>query len=181
MNNNSSPKDWIPAWHGTKIENLVSIIKYGLKMQGTRLPNGKCVPKTKYPNLSGMKNWENAIFATPCVICASTYSYDEFIAGYPYSSILIEIRIKPGSFTEHQSKELIGKVGGHDYLSVFHNEIYYRIPLDKDVVIKSIAFISYNFLDESREEVFNELQNLTKNEVTIKQRKELKELNNLFS
>ena len=47
-NHASTPYDWIPAWHGTKIENLESIIKYGLKPQGTKLPNGKFIPKTKY-------------------------------------------------------------------------------------------------------------------------------------
>ena len=149
-NHNSSPKDWIPAWHGTKLNNLESIIKYGLKSQGTKLPNGQIVPKTKYKPLKGsvydIKNWENAIFATPCAECASAYSFYEIGAAIIHSSIIIEIRIKPGCFTEHQSKELIGRVGGHDYLSVFHNDIYYRIPSAENVVIKSIVSISRTFL-----------------------------------
>jgi hypothetical protein len=37
-----------PAWHGTKIENRESIIKYGLKQQGAKLPNGKIITKAEY-------------------------------------------------------------------------------------------------------------------------------------
>ena len=50
-NHTSAPKDWISAWHGTKLKNLESIIKYGLKSQGTKWPNGQFVPKTEYEPL----------------------------------------------------------------------------------------------------------------------------------
>ena len=191
LNNNNlrNCMNWIPAWHGTKIENLESIIKYGLKSQGTKLPNGKIVPKTKFPPLKqyvlGIKNWEQAIFATPCINCASIYSFindpQDFFYGYYQSSILVEIRIKPGSFTEHQSKSLIGRVGGHGKYAVLHNEIYYRISNDKDVVIISIALISSSFLNEmiGKVEDYEESEEL--GEVIAKPRKELKELNNLFT
>ena len=87
----STPKDWIPAWHGTKLENLESIIKYGLKQQGTKLPNGQIIPKTEYIPLKEI----TTIFATPCLCCASKYSFHEIneIIGFPHSSSLIEIRI----------------------------------------------------------------------------------------
>ena len=190
--NNNNPRNymnWIPAWHGTKIENLESIIKYGLKSQGTKLPNGKIVPKTKYPPLKqyvlGIKNWEQAIFATPCINCASIYSFidcqQELFFNYYYSSILVEIRIKPGSFTEHQSKSLIGRVGGHGRYEVHHNEIYYRISNDKDVVIISIALISSSFLNEMIGEEYDYKEGEVWNEVIAKPRKELKKLNNLFT
>ena len=126
----STPKGWIPAWHGTKIENLESIIKYGLKQQDTKLPDGKKIPKTKYIPLKetvlGIKNWEKAIFATPCFSCASVYSFHEihWYYGFPHSSTLIEIRIKPGSFSEHQSREMIGYIPGHGYVTIYHNDTY---------------------------------------------------------
>ena len=191
LNNNNlrNCMNWIPAWHGTKIENLESIIKYGLKSQGTKLPNGKIVPKTKFPPLKqyvlGIKNWEQAIFATPCINCASIYSFindpQDFFYGYYQSSILVEIRIKPGSFTEHQSKSLIGRVGGHGKYAVLHNEIYYRISNDKDVVIISIALISSSFLNEMIGKVEDYEESEEVGEVIAKPRKELKELNNLFT
>ena len=67
--------DWIPAWHGTLFKNLESIIKYGLRLPETKLKNGKLTPKpTCSPdNVCGIKNWDKAIFATPCLDCASIY------------------------------------------------------------------------------------------------------------
>jgi hypothetical protein len=49
----------------------------------------------------GIPDWENAIFVTPLINCASMYSFNGLIVGYlyPHSSSLVEIRIKPGSFT----------------------------------------------------------------------------------
>ena len=193
-NHTSTTNGWIPAWHGTKIENLESIIKYGLKPQGTILPIGKFVPKTKYlpfkQYILGIENWEKAIFATPCPICASTYSsfYQKFftyfsVYKYLYSPSLIEIRIKPGYFTQHQSKEIIGNVGNHYYLSIFHNDIYYRIPSDKDIVIRSITFVNKFFLYKMRgeDDDYPEIIREKFDEVIAKPKKELQDLNNLFS
>ena len=186
-NHTSAPNDWISAWHGTKLKNLESIIKYGLKSQGTKLPNGQFVPKTKYEPLEeivlGIRNWQNAIFATPCPICASTYSDSDIDGEYFLASVLVEIRIKPGNFTQHQSKELIGRVGHHNFLKIIHNDTYYRILLDEDVTIKSITFISMEYLNETmgKESDYPESIREKFNEVIVKPRKELQELNNLFS
>ena len=180
----STPKDWIPAWHGTKIENLESIIKYGLKQQGTKLPNGKIIPKTEFIPLKevvlGIKNWEKAIFATTCISCASMYSFYEIDQeiGFPHSSSLIEIRIRPGSFTKHESKELIGYIcGGHDYRSIYHNDTYYRISSENDIAIKSITFISKSFLNMM---IFTE-DKKSFGDITLQPKKELEHLNNFFS
>ena len=179
----STPKNWIPAWHGTKIENLESIIKYGLKQQGTKLPNGKIIPKTEYiplkENVLGIKNWEKAIFATPCISCASMYSFYEIdkYNGFLHSSSLIEIRIRPGSFTKHQSKELIGYIWGHYYRSIYHNEPYYRISSENDIAIKSIIFISKSLLDI----MISPEDKIPNGDIILKPKKEFEYLNNLFS
>ena len=116
----SKAKDWIPAWHWTTIENLESIIKYGLKQQEAKLSNGKIISKAEYIPLKKIvlriKNWEKAIFSIPCISCVSIYYFYE-INGYnvfPHSSPLIEIRIRPGSFTKHESKELFSYICGHN-------------------------------------------------------------------
>jgi len=179
----STPKGWIPAWHGTKIENLESIIKYGLKQQGTKLPDGQNIPKTKYTPLKetvlGIKNWEKAIFATPCFSCASVYSFHEihWYYGFPHSSTIIEIRIRPGSFTKHQSEEMIGYIPGHGYATIYHNDTYYRIPSENDIAIKSITFVSRSFLQEMVEPEKRKMNE----HITIKPNKIMKDLNNLFS
>ena len=110
------------------------------------------------------------------------YSFNGLIVGYlyPHSSSLVEIRIKPGSFTQHLSKEFIGHVGGHGYFEVYHNEIYYRISSDKNVAIKSITFIGVSFLNEILGTI-EDYSNQYEREAIAKPRKELQELNNLFS
>ncbi len=128
----------------------------------------------------GIPGWENAIFATPCIKCASMYSFDSnFGFLYPHFSSLVEIRIKPGSYTQHFSKELIDRCGKHGCLRVYHNEIYYRISSDKNVAIKSITFVGLSFLKE----MLGTIEDYpSQYEETIAQpRRELKELNNLFS
>ena len=49
LNNKSTPQDWIPAWHATKIENLESIIKYCLKKQRNKITKWKKLSKNKIP------------------------------------------------------------------------------------------------------------------------------------
>ena len=55
-------KNWISAWHGTQFEYLESIVENGLKLPGSRLKDGKYVPKPKdiplKDEVSGIKNWE---------------------------------------------------------------------------------------------------------------------------
>ena len=58
-------KTWIPTYHGTKYKYLESIVEYGLKIPGSKLPNGLKTQKPIYiplnDNVSGIKNWESAI------------------------------------------------------------------------------------------------------------------------
>ena len=182
----SNSNDWIPAWHGTKIENLESIIKYGLKFPGTKLLNGNMTPHTTYLPFHGpfelIYNWENAIFATPCLNCASLYSFprvESFEYSYiPYSPFLVEVRIKPGCFTIHQSKELMNVVGGHAQISVYHDDPIYRISSEKNIFIKSITFVTKKFLNEMNE---TNIKDYSVKEIIVKPKNILNYLNNLFT
>ena len=71
----------------------------------------------------------------------------------------------------------------HNYLSIFHNDIYYRIPSDKDIVIRSITFVNNDFLNKmiGNEIDCPEIMREKYNEVIAKPTKELQDLNNLFS
>ena len=178
----SNSNDWIPAWHGTTIENLESIIKYDLKLPGTKLINGNMTPQAKYlpsqARVEGINNWEKAIFASPCINCASVYSFPLFNPfELPYSPFLIEVRIKPGYFTKHQSKELIGRVAGHGSVAVYHDDIIYRISSEKNIFIKSITFITKKFLNE----MIPKIDNFSNKEIVVKPKKILNDLNNLFT
>ena len=59
--------NWIPAWHGTEFKYLESIVINGLKLPGKKLNDGTII-QTKYipliDKVDGIKNWENAIFAS---------------------------------------------------------------------------------------------------------------------
>lgn len=62
-------KKWIPAWHGTQINNLESIIKYGLKKPRTKLNNTDTTPYSKFDftnkRVDNIQNWSDAIFVSP--------------------------------------------------------------------------------------------------------------------
>ena len=106
----------------------------------------------------------------------SFYEINKYI-GFPHSSSLIEIRIRPGSFTKHKSKELIGYICGHNHTSIYHNDTYYRIPSENDIAIKSITFISKSFLNM----MLIPEDKISFDDVILKPKKELEDLNNLFS
>ena len=182
----SNSNDWIPAWHGTQFENLESIIKYGLKLPGTKLLNGNMTPQTKYiPNdeyVLGINNWEKAIFASPCLNWASLYSFHQseiHFLRFPYSPSLVEVRIKPGCFTEHQSKELNGRVSGHGFSFVYHDDTIYRITSEKNIFIKSITIVTKKFLEDM---MFQDVQSFHPSKIVEnKSKKILKDLNHLFT
>ena len=108
-------ESWIPAWHGTGYDKLESIIKYGLKLPKSKLENGKFSPAPKvipkYSKVDGINNWENAIFASPCIWGTTGYSDPLFIEEEccPIRAryyCLIEVLIRPNSYTTHEKKDL---------------------------------------------------------------------------
>ena len=186
-NSNRIPDNCIPAWHGTLLENLEPIIKYGFHLPNTKLPNGEMTPQTDYIPLKdvvlGIRNWEKAIFASPNLTCASMYSFYKPVHGYqyPHCASLIEIRIKPEGFTEYHSDDVIRYVGGHGhpYGTVYHDNIIYRIENEKNIEIKSIAFINNDFVRDMREP-YNDYEGKS-GKILEKPDKLLEDLNNLFS
>ena len=121
---------WIPAWHGTKFENLESIVENGLRLPGTKLKNGRI---TQSPNniplreeVLGIKNWENAIFASQNIYYSLGYcniieekdtKFDPYPVPYSFGwKGLVEVRIKPNSFTKHQSQFVIPYFVNHFYI-----------------------------------------------------------------
>ena len=155
-------KNWIPAWHGTDHINLESIIKYGLRLPKSELefgkisPPPKVIPKNK--KIYGINNWETAIFASPCIWGASRYS-NPIITNYDAIPIreryycLIEVIVKPNSFTEHEKRELddIYEVycgNDEDYERAKINFKIYRISSEENIMVKSILFIHNYFTSD---------------------------------
>ena len=138
-------KNWISTWHGTKFEYIESIIKYGFQLPGTKLKDGTIISQNfdiTNKEVEGIKNWEKAIFASP-----------DFVGAFHYSNELglyncfIEVKIKPGSYTQHYRDDY-HYVSGLiccsvlDELEKYYNYTIYRIPSEKNIILKSILFIN---------------------------------------
>ena len=136
--------NWETAWHGTIIQNLNSIIKYGLQIQGTKLENGRYTPKTKYKHpefIRGIKNWENAIFASDKLYFAKYYSANKI-------RCILEVKMKPDNYTRHdpyidEPPACVCFEEGY-----FMNEIIYRISSQENIIVNSIILINDEFIED---------------------------------
>ena len=154
-------KAWIPVWHGTKFKFLESIIINGLKPSGSTLSNGtKIVPLpghiSIHETVSGIKNWAKAVFVSPSIFYASDPVYAERInSNSERWAVLIEARVKPNSFTAHNSTvfKYVAKNGESkkvEYRVVVNsnNSNYiYRVSQEQNIIIKSISFVKVDFLE----------------------------------
>ena len=135
-------KNWISAWHGTKFEYLESIIKYGFQLPGTKLKDGTIITQNfdiTNKEVKGIKNWEKAIFASPDF--AGAFHYTNELGNY---NCFIEVKIKPGSFTQHYRRDydsLLHCCSVQDELEKYSDFTIYRIPSEKNIIIKSILCI----------------------------------------
>ena len=155
---------WVTAWHGTKFVYVNSIVKYGLQPSGSRLPNGMTVlpPKHHIPlnrRVDGYSNWANAIFASPSIFYAAHISYAERILSCGKTwAVLIEVKIRPGSYTTHAStvfreKKIEGEPIHIEYRvkALENDELIYRASSANNLFVNSVTFISVDFLDNITE------------------------------
>ena len=161
--------DWESAWHGTKHSSIPSIFKNGLVSCGSEL-NGKLIQPLyghikRNITINNIKNWSDAIFASPSILYASHYVYAERILCNKKIRwvVLIEAKIKPGSFTEHNhtliSEDLkyfkndnIGKVefrvnNEFNFKSI---DNFFRVPIAKNVVVVSMLYARVSFLENAK-------------------------------
>ena len=173
FNSSQIYKNWIPVWHGTKYKNLESIIKNGLRASGTTLSDGtKINPLSSHIPLnqtfSGINNWAKAIFVSPSIFYASDASYAERILSIDSNSkynnnsdrwaVLVEARVKPNSFTMHNStiwrdKNIEGEPVKVEYRveSNTSDDLIYRVESDKNIFVVSVSFVLVKFLENVKE------------------------------
>ena len=163
-------KNWVPAWHGTKFKFLESIIKNGLKPSGTKLADRTTVNILDGHidldvTVSGIKNWARAIFVSPSLFYASDVVFAERINAFQDESsssnrwaCLVEVRVKPDSFTRHYSTvEIYQNLPGEPQTVEYRVEVksdddsIYRIPSEQSVVVTSITFVLVKFLENVKE------------------------------
>ena len=160
INNN-----WVPVWHGTKFRFLESIIKNGLKPSGSKLKDGtEIVPLPGHISIdktvSGIKNWAKAIFVSPSIFYSSHAVYAErIIANSDRWAVLVEARVKPNSFTSHKSTVVNygsknGESANVEYRVQVNDEnddFIYRVTHGNNVIIKCIAFVKVQFLENVKD------------------------------
>ena len=153
-------KNWIPVWHGTKFRFLESIVKNGLKPSGTKLNDGTIINplpghiKTDV-TVAGIKNWAKAIFVSPSLFYASDVVYAErIISNNQTWAVLVEGRIKPGTFSKHNSTVLnYNNIPGEPTQVEYRveqksdDDLIYRIASEQNIIVTSISFILIHFLD----------------------------------
>lgn len=104
----------------------------------------------------GIKNWEKAIFASSSLLLASNYSTGKvYIKSHNFEesySCILEVKIKPKSFTIHKNKEIVGYMASHidGPYPIYKEENIYRILNDENIFVNSIIFVYYGFLDKIR-------------------------------
>lgn len=167
-------EDYTPVWHGTKFKYLESIVINGLKPSGSKLPNGiEIKPPSGHIKLDktveGIENWAKAVFFSPSCIYSSLGVYAEKIySNQQEFACLIEGRAKKGEFTKHRATSQRKKVPGEPKL------IEYRIEVDDEneeyrpFFIKSVVFISKDFLNsiQTYEDSFEVLSTIAEHMVT---------------
>ena len=104
-------KNWDPAWHGTKLEFIESILKNGLKESGSIINEGdKITPHDGHiqfgVKFNNIDDWAKAIFVSPSVFYSTHPIYSERINSSFYDKtwcVLVETRLLPGSYQTYKS------------------------------------------------------------------------------
>ncbi|CAF3440912.1 unnamed protein product [Rotaria socialis] len=157
--------NWTLAWHGTKYKHLHSIMKYGLHSVGTVLsPGHQISPEKGHIGLNvkvgSFTNWANAVFISPSIFYAADAVYSERIFSDSQRwCVIIEIRVKPGSFTKHkqtllnQRDLLPGEPEDIEYRVAVNNddELILRVESNENVVVTALLFVNLTFLENINE------------------------------
>ena len=144
-------KDWVSAWHGTNYTCLESIAEIGLKAAGGKSKEGEeikvCVSHIgRMKIFDKIKDWANAIFVSPSIFYAAYGAYSKEISlNNELYKVLVEVRVKPNSFTEHKSTcpKYIPKKNEPEMVE-------YRISSknETDVQVISLSFIKNEFFEK---------------------------------
>lgn len=97
------PADWRVSWHGTKADNLESIMRHNLQAAGSGNAGAQGMPQDNHISLGetlfGIDNFAGAIFLSPSIAYAShpCFAGRLFGGGAEYI-VLVDARVRPGSY-----------------------------------------------------------------------------------
>ena len=105
-------------------------------------------------SLFGISEWGKSVFVSPSIFYSSHTDYAERINSCGKTwCVLVEVRIRPGSYTMHPPTSI------HTYLVGEPNDLEYRVnmendsklidyaPLPKNIYTTSITFVLTEFLE----------------------------------
>ena len=151
-------KNWVPAWHGTKFNNIESILRNGLKESGSILNEfEKITPQADHIQVgimcNNLKDWSQAVFTSPSIFYCTHPTYSERIDSIFFSNkyaVLIEARLRPNSFKTYKSTTSRIVIKGEPTL------IEYRVKSvdeynNKNIYIISVTFVLENFLNNVKD------------------------------
>ena len=131
-----SKENWIPAWHGTKFESLQSIMELGLKLPGTKLPNGTEIKPLeghidRYVEVNDDKDWAKGIFVSQSIFYFACEVYGRIIKSLGIEwIILIETRVRMGSFKTRGST-----VTDYKLIEGEPENLEFKVENESDVVV----------------------------------------------
>ena len=141
-------KNWEKVFHGTKFVSIEFILNYGLNNFGEPSENHIRLGQ----KIDNIDDWASAIFVSPSIFYASKYSE---LINYKNNKwfIIIEARIKPNSFSVHEST-----IYGYQYKQDEPSKVEYRIQCEManrfetcsntdNVIVTSLIFVNKNFLE----------------------------------
>lgn len=101
LNKQASIKEWNVAYHGTKVENVYSIIRHHrILFPGDKKDDGTIVPSVHGQCFA--KNFKGpVIYLSPSIKYASNYSKNYIFNGKKVK-IAFQCRVKPGSFKKYR-------------------------------------------------------------------------------
>ena len=121
----------IVAYHGTRISCIPSILKNGFKLPSELgLRSNFLLEQTFF----GIQNYPNAIFVSPSIKYASLYGIQENAPLDEYYIILLQVRVKPNSYTMHSNTTNYNVNDPH----YNDDQIEWRIANPKDVFPYSV-------------------------------------------
>ena len=96
--------------------------------------------------VDNIQNWSDAIFASPRILCASDPSYSERITiKSQIWSLILDVKLKPNSFTKHKSQVIIQVMGDHPRPTNPIDDIIYRISSEDNIIVVAITFLLYSY------------------------------------
>lgn len=173
---------WELAYHGTRMKYLASIAKNGLYPSGTTTKDGVTIqPPPGHIQLSttysGIANWAKAIFVSPSLPYAADLAYADRVTGAATPGgrterwcCLVLVRVKPGSFTSHESTTGYSPRNDEPAQSEYRvptdralaggNRVISRVERRSSTVVTAIAFVRLRVLEDHTIISFRDLVSL---------------------